>query len=67
MAKGRAEVMRYGISKCLQFLINGFELSSPFSQFFVEDANFLIPPFPLRDVIVRLQDRGGAPLLVSPQ
>src|ERR1700738_1308691 len=67
MAKGRAEVMRYGISECLQFLINDLKLSGPFSKFFVERTNFLLPPFALGDVIVRFQDRSGPPLLVSPQ
>src|SRR5271166_739743 len=67
MAKGRAEVMRYGISKCFQFLINDLKLSGPFSKFFVKRANFLLAPFALGDVIVRFQDRSGPPLLVSPQ
>src|SRR5260370_5074140 len=67
MAEGRAEVMRYGISKCLQFLINGLELSGSFFKLFVEGANFLLPALALGDVVVRFQDRSGPPLLVSPQ
>src|ERR1700736_5984483 len=67
MAKGRSEVMRYGISKCLQFLISGLKLSGSFSKFFVKGANFLLPALALGDVIVRFQDGGRPPLLVSPQ
>src|SRR5260370_37250104 len=67
MAKGRAKVMRYGISKCLQFLITGFKRSAPFSQFFVEGANLLLPPSALGDVIVGFQDRRGPPQVISPQ
>src|SRR5690348_515837 len=67
MAKGRAEVMRYGIGKCLQFLVYGLKLSGSFSKFFVEGANFLRPPLALGDVIVRFQDRCRPPLLVAPQ
>src|ERR1700730_17415027 len=67
MAKGRAEVMRDGISECLQFLISGLKLSGSFPKFFVKDANFLLPPLALGDVVVCFQDRNGLPLLVSPQ
>ena len=67
MAKGRAQVMRYGISECLQFLISGLKFSGPFPKCFVEVANFLLPPLALGDVVVRFQDRNGPPQLVSPQ
>ena len=42
VAKRRAEVVRYGIGKRLQFLIDGLQLGGSFSQFFVERANFLL-------------------------
>src|ERR1039458_651435 len=67
MTKGRAEVMRYGICKCLQFLITGLQFSGSFSQLSVERTNLLFPPVALGDVIVRFQDRSGPLLLVSPQ
>src|SRR5580693_1173638 len=67
MAKGRAEVMRDGISECLQFLVGGFKFGGSFPKCFVEVANFPLSSLPLGNVIVRLQDRNGPPLLVSPQ
>src|SRR5260221_8910788 len=67
MAKGWSEIMRYGISRSLQLLINGLKLSGSFPKFFVKDANFLLSPLALGDVIVRFQDRSGPSQLVSPQ
>src|SRR5882724_11030834 len=67
MAKGRPEVMRDGISKCLQFLITGLKRSAPFFQLFVESANLLLPPPALGDVIVGFQDRRRPPQFISPQ
>src|SRR5215469_18718057 len=67
MAKGRAEVMRYGISKCLQFLVSGLKLSGSLAQFLVKGANLLHTPLVFSDVIFRLQDRNGPPLLISSQ
>src|SRR5262245_66196617 len=50
MTKGRAEVMRYGISKCFQFLVNSLKLGGSFSKVFVECANFLLPPLALDEL-----------------
>src|SRR5882724_3271236 len=59
--------MRYGISKCFQFLINGLKVRSPFSKFFVECTNLQLPPLAIGDVIVGFQNRSRPPVLVSPQ
>src|SRR6202011_4855496 len=67
VAQGRTEVMRYGISKCFQFLINSLELSGSLSKFFVEWSKLLLPPPALCDVVVRFQDRSGPLVLISPQ
>src|SRR6202163_677732 len=67
MANGRAEVVRYGICECLQFLINGLKLAGSLSECFVQSANFLFPTVALGNVIVRFKNRGGPPLLVSTQ
>src|SRR5882762_3752354 len=67
MAKWCAKVMRYGISKCFQFLVNRLKLSGSFSKFFVESANLQFPPLAIGDVIVCFQDRSGTFLLVSTQ
>src|ERR1700719_2685253 len=67
MANGRAEVMRYRICECLQFLINGLKLAGSVSKFFVQCANFPFPSVPLGNVIVRFKNRSGPPLLVLAQ
>src|ERR1700693_5656377 len=67
MAKGRAEVMRYGIGKCFQFLIAGLKLSGSFSKFLVERANLMLAPMALSDIVVGFQNRNCLPLLVSTQ
>src|SRR5258708_7296117 len=67
MAKGRAEVMRDRISKCLQFLSTGLKRSAPFFQLFVEGANLRLPPPALGDVIVGFEDRCRPPQFISPQ
>src|ERR1700722_5085088 len=67
MAKGRTEVMRYGISECLQFLVGSLKFGGSFAKFFVEIANLPLSSLALADVIVGFQNRDGPPLLVSPQ
>src|SRR6266850_1295223 len=71
MAKGRTQVMRYGISKCFQFLISGFKLIGPFNdslfKFCVEFANFLLSSLALGDVIISLQNSDGVARVVKLQ
>src|ERR1700680_3343492 len=67
MAKGRAEVMRYGVCKRFQLFITSLELSRALTKFFVECTNLLLPVFALGDIIAGLHDDGGPPLLVAPQ
>ena len=54
MAKRRAEVMRYRVGKCLQFLIDGLELSGSCSKLFVERANFMLTLGPYSDFFLEL-------------
>src|SRR6266404_481559 len=67
MAERRAEVMRYRVGKRFQFFISGLKLSGPFSKFFVEHANFMLPPISLGDVVVGLQNRNRGPVVVATQ
>src|ERR1700693_515385 len=38
MANGRAQIVRHGIGKCFQFLIDNLKLARPKGEFFVECA-----------------------------
>ncbi len=67
MAKGCAQIMRDGIGKRFQFLVDGFELRGTLREFLVEALNFFFPALPFRNVVVRFQNRDGSLLLVAPQ
>src|ERR1700733_4187855 len=64
MAKRGAQIMRYGIGKGFQFLIDGLKLNRSFSAFLVEFAYLLLPPLALRDIVVGFVDRDGDNSLV---
>src|ERR1700687_4582598 len=67
VAEGRTQVMRDGISKRLQFLVDGFEICGTLCKFLVEALNFFFPALPFRNVVVRFQNGDRSFLFVAPQ
>jgi hypothetical protein len=67
----RAQIMRHLISKCFQFLVDGFELSGAFDhplfKLFVQFANLFFRALAVGYVAVDFQNRCGSSVLVASQ
>src|ERR1700677_5148113 len=67
MAQRRTQVVRYRISKGLQLLVLGLQLSRSVCQFLVESANLILATLPVCDVVVRFHDGRRLALFAAPQ
>ena len=67
MPQRRAQVVGDRVREGLQLLVAGLELRRPFRELLVQRADVALPALALRDVVVRLQERDRAPMLVPLQ
>src|SRR5262245_57932873 len=67
MTKRRAQVVRDRVRERFEFLVDRFELASSLRQLTVQSSDFVLASSTLRDVVARLQNGDGPPLLVMMQ